>query len=95
MPIMKKLNRVINVSDADVTMYEANGYNHYQYQTEPAAKEMERGNSPAPDSIINNAMSDYNNMPDEELATLAAEKHIDIDGKTRKQVINALKKTEV
>lgn len=35
---------------------------------------------------------DYTTMTDEELAGIAAEKGISIDGKTRRQVINLLKK---
>lgn len=35
---------------------------------------------------------DYSAMADEELAGIAAEKGIDIEGKTRRQVINLLKK---
>jgi len=39
-------------------------------------------------------ISDYINMPDETLAELAAERQIDTTDKTRRQVINLLKKTE-
>lgn len=101
MPLIKKLNRVMNVPDVDIDMYKANGYEIYQYQTAPVAEEqtanvkteeMERGKTPAPDSTNNGVTFDYNDMPDEELAAIAAEKDIDISDKTRRQVINALKK---
>lgn len=34
MPLMKRLNRVIDVPDIDVATYKTNGYELYQYQPE-------------------------------------------------------------
>jgi len=44
---------------------------------------------------VSEESTDYNDMDDEVLAALAAERQVDVDGKTRRQVINALKKAEV
>lgn len=42
-----------------------------------------------------NSLENYTNMDDDQLAAFAVSKGIDIEGKTRKQVINAIKKSEV
>lgn len=46
----------------------------------------------AHDEVAAEESIDYTAMADEELAEIAAEKGIDIEGKTRRQVINLLKK---
>lgn len=61
-------------------------------EVERRLTEMDQGGAHDPNATDNGANPDYNDMPDEELATLAAEKNIDISDKTRRQVINALKK---
>jgi len=54
--------------------------------------EPEQGETLAP--AVPEESTDYNDMNDEALAALAAERHIDTTGKTRRQVINALRKAD-
>jgi|GEM_PF-1315589 len=54
--------------------------------------EPEQGETLAP--AVSEESTDYNDMDDEALAALVAERQIDISGKTRRQVINALRKAD-
>jgi len=54
--------------------------------------EPEQGETLAP--AVSEEATDYNELDDETLAALAAERQIDITDKTRRQVINLLKKAE-
>jgi len=54
--------------------------------------EPEQGKTLAP--AVSEESTDYNDMDDEALAALAAERQIDTTDKTRRQVINLLKKAE-
>jgi len=54
--------------------------------------EPEQGETFAP--AVPEESTDYNDMNDEALAALATERHIDTTGKTRRQVINALRKAD-
>jgi len=53
---------------------------------------MEQGETLAP--AVSEESTDYNELDDEILAALATERQIDTTDKTRRQVINLLKKAE-
>ena len=91
MPLMIRLNRVIQVPDGEVEQYRTNGYKFYETTVTPNT-EPEQGETLAP--AVSEESTDYNDMDDEALAALAAERQIDVDGKTRRQVINALRKAD-
>jgi len=88
---MIRLNRVIQVPDGEVEQYRANGYKPYGPVAEPNT-DPEQGETLAP--AVSEESTDYNDMDDEALAALAAERQIDTTDKTRRQVINLLKKAE-
>jgi len=88
---MIRLNRVIQVPDGEIEQYRANGYKLYEPVVTPSA-EPEQGETLAP--AVSEESADYNELDDEALAALAAERQIDTTDKTRRQVINLLKKAE-
>lgn len=75
------------MDEIQISAFRKSGYRPVS-ETEP-----EQGETLAP--AVSEESTDYNDMPDEQLAALAAERQVDVDGKTRRQVINALKKAEV
>lgn len=87
MPLMIRLNRVMQVPDGEIEQYRANGYKLYEPAV--AVGETEPEQSPAPASPES---PDYSDMEDSEIAELAALRGIDTEGKTKRQVINLLKK---
>ena len=74
------------VDEIQISAFRKSGYRPVS-ETEP-----EQGETLA--SAVSEESTDYNDMDDEVLAALAAERQIDITDKTRRQVINALKRAD-
>jgi len=74
------------VDEIQINAFRKSGYKPIS-ETEP-----EQGESLAP--AVSEESTDYNELDDEALAALAAERQIDTTDKTRRQVINALKRAD-